>query len=208
GTRAGNLRQYIKNKPHKWGYKFFVIAGVSGYILDFIPYQGAITFEELKGSINEINQTESSFGVGAGIVIALSKSLHDPKNSVVFFDNYFAGLPLFIYLKDKMNIYSMGTLRANRIAGCPMETDKVLKNQGRGKYDYKVDKDKGLIIVKWVDNKVVLFGSTLYGIKPTSNVRRFSKSTKQKVDVECPAVIKAYNKHMGGVDTANALMGL
>ncbi|GLV45981.1 hypothetical protein CBL_02931 [Carabus blaptoides fortunei] len=188
GTRAGNLRQYIKNKPHKWGCKFFVIAGVSGYILDFIPYQGAITFEELKGSINEINETESSFGVGAGIVIALSKSIHDPKNSVVFFDNYFPGLPLFIYLQDKMNIYSMGTLRANRIAGCPMETDKVLKNQGRGKYDYKVDKDKGLIIVKWVDNKVVLFGSTLYGIKPTGNVRRFSKNTKQKVDVEMDCV--------------------
>lgn len=38
GTRAGNLRKCIKNKPHKWGYKFLVIAGVSGIILDFIPY--------------------------------------------------------------------------------------------------------------------------------------------------------------------------
>ncbi|KAJ8935865.1 hypothetical protein NQ314_012609 [Rhamnusium bicolor] len=186
GTRAGNLRQYIKNKPHKWGYKFFLIAGVSGYILDFIPYQGATTFDELKGSINEIGQVESDLGVGAGIIIALCKSLHDPCKAT-----------------DKMNIYSLGTLRGNRIAGCPIETDKVLKKQGKGKYDYKIDKDKGLIIVKWVDNKVVLFG-----IKPTDTVKRFSKSAKKKVDVECHSIIKNYNKYMAGVDTANALMGL
>lgn len=36
GTRAGNLLQYIKNKP-------FVMAGVRGYISDFIPYQGSST---------------------------------------------------------------------------------------------------------------------------------------------------------------------
>lgn len=208
GTRAGNLRQYIKNKPHKWGYKFFVIAGVSGYILDFIPYQGAGTFRELKGTVNELSQSECDMGVGAGIVIALSKSLHDANKATVFFDNYFASLPLFTYLKNNMNIYSLGTLRSNRIAGCPIETDKILLKQGRGQYDYKTDKGKGVIIVKWVDNKAVLLGSTLYGIEPKESVKRYSKTAKAKIDVDCPAIVKNYNKHMGGVDTANALMGL
>lgn len=147
-------------------------------------------------------------GVGAGIVIALSKSLHDPSNSIVFFDNYFAGLPLFMYLRDKMNIRSLGTLRSNRIAGCPIETDKVLQRQGRGNFDYKADTQKGLIIVKWVDNKPVLLGSTVHGIEPKETVKRFSKSAKTKIDVICPAIVKQYNRHMGGVDTANALMGL
>lgn len=208
GTRAGILRQNIKNKPHKWGYKFFVIAGVSGYILDFIPYQGANTFDQLKGSINEIGEEEANLGVGAGIVIALCKSIPDPSKATVFFDNYFASLPLFLYLKEELNIYSLGTLRSNRIGGCPIETDKVLQKLGRGKYDYKSDQDKGLIVVKWMDNKAVLVGSTLYGISPVSQVKRFSKTAKQKVDVECPSIIRNYNKHMGGVDTANALMGL
>nr|CAI5863886.1 unnamed protein product [Callosobruchus analis] len=99
GTRAGNLRQYIKNKPHKWGYKVFVIAGASGIILDFIPYQGSVTFTELKGTKNEVSAYESSLGVGASVVIALCRSLPDPANSVVYFDNYFSGLPLFNYLK-------------------------------------------------------------------------------------------------------------
>lgn len=208
GTRAGNLRQYIKNKPHKWGYKFFLIAGVSGYILDFIPYQGSLTFDQLKGSANEINEEETKLGVGAAIVIALCKSLHNPSDSTVYFDNYFSSLPLFVYLKDKMKILSLGTLRGNRIGGCPIETDKILSKQGRGKFDFKSDKEKGVIVVKWVDNKCVLLGSTLYGIEPKSTLKRYSKIVKEKVEVECPAIIRNYNKHMGGVDKANALMGL
>lgn len=208
GTRAGNLRQYVKNKPHKWGYKFFVIAGVSGYILDFIAYQGANTFQQLVGTQNELSQMECDMGVGAGVVIALAKSLHDPSKSALFFDNYFAGLPLFVYLKEHMDICSLGTLRSNRIAGCPIETDKILQKQGRGKYDFKTDKNKGIIVVKWVDNRSVLLGSTLCGIQPTDTVKRFSKDVKAKIDITCPALVKQYNKHMGGVDTANALMGL
>ena len=147
-------------------------------------------------------------GVGAGVVIALAKSLHEPDKSTLFFDNYFAGLSLFLYLKNEMNIYSLGTLRSNRIDGCPIETDKVLQKQGRGSFDFKSDKEKGIIIVKWIDNKAVLLGNTLYGVEPIESVKRFNKQKKKKVDVNCPTIIKQYNKHMGGVDTANALMGL
>lgn len=208
GTRGGNLRQYIKNKPHKWGYKFFVLAGVSGIIRDFIPYQGELTFIQLEGTKNELSEEEKSLGVGASAVISLCKSLPDPANSVIYFDNYFSSLQLFIYLKDNMNILSLGTLRSDRIAGCPIETDKILSKQGRGSFDYKADMNKGVIIIKWVDNKCVLLGSTLFGINPTCTVKRYSKVAKAKVDVVCPNLVKQYNKHMGGVDKANALMGL
>nr|CAH7715737.1 unnamed protein product [Callosobruchus chinensis] len=196
GTRAGNLRQYIKNKPHKWGYKVFVIAGVSGIILDVIPYQGSATFTELK------------VGVGASIVIALCRSLPDPANSVVYFDNYFSGLPLFNYLKHNMNIRSLGTLRPNRIGGCPIETDKILTKQGRGSFDFKTDVTQVVTVIKWVGNKCVLLGSTLYGVNPKSNAVRFSKAAGKKGAVTCPDIVNKYNKHMGGVDKANALVGL
>ena len=118
-------------------------------------------------------------GVGAGVVIALAKSLQEPDKSTLFFDNYFAGLSLFLYLKNKMNIYSLGTLRSNRIAGCPIETDKVLQKQRRGSFDFKSDKEKGIIIVKWIDNKAVLLGSTLYGVEPIESVKRFNKPKKK-----------------------------
>lgn len=71
GTRAGNLRQYIKNKPYKWGYKFFEIAGVSGIILDFIPYQGYETFGVLNHTKHELIEYDRSLVVGATDVIFL-----------------------------------------------------------------------------------------------------------------------------------------
>uniref|UniRef100_A0A8D0A1K3 PiggyBac transposable element-derived protein domain-containing protein n=1 Tax=Sander lucioperca TaxID=283035 RepID=A0A8D0A1K3_SANLU len=40
GTRAGNLRQYIANKPDKWGFKVFCRASSSGIIHDLLLYQG------------------------------------------------------------------------------------------------------------------------------------------------------------------------
>lgn len=72
-------------------------------------------------------------------------------------------------------------MRRNRIAGCPIETDKVLQKQGRGSFDYKLDKDKGLIIANWVDNKTVLLGSTTFGIEPVDNVKRYNKTARQKL---------------------------
>jgi hypothetical protein len=208
GTRAGNLRQYIQNKPHKWGFKIFVRAGVSGMIFDFIPHQRAERFDQLKGSKNELTEMERSLGVGPGVVIALCKTIHHPENSVVYFDNYFSNLQLFIYLKDEMNILSLGTIRSNRIGGCPVETDKVLIKFGRGTYDYKSDTAKGVLVVKWADNKCALLGSTYSGIEPLTSVKSYNKEQKRKMDVPCPSIILSYNKHMGGVDKANALMGL
>lgn len=51
-------------------------------------------------------------------------------------------------------------------------------------------------------------GSTLHGIEPTGTVKRFRKEEGSKVVITCPAIVKEYNKHMGGVDTASDLMGL
>src|SRR5882757_5113126 len=36
GKKAGSLRQYLPKKPKKWGFKFFVRAGVSGMVYDFV----------------------------------------------------------------------------------------------------------------------------------------------------------------------------
>lgn len=40
GTKAGKRRQYMKDKPNKWGFKNYVRAGVTGLIYDFILYGG------------------------------------------------------------------------------------------------------------------------------------------------------------------------
>lgn len=35
------LKQYIPKKPHKYGFKLFVLAGVSGFAYNFEFYTGA-----------------------------------------------------------------------------------------------------------------------------------------------------------------------
>ncbi|XP_061587448.1 uncharacterized protein LOC133452244 [Cololabis saira] len=45
GKTAGNLRQYIKSKPDKWGFKLFARAPEDGFIHDMVLYQGKTTLE-------------------------------------------------------------------------------------------------------------------------------------------------------------------
>ncbi len=39
---CSSLKQYIPKKPHKWGFKLFVLADKNGIVYDFIPYTGKI----------------------------------------------------------------------------------------------------------------------------------------------------------------------
>ena len=39
GRTAGNLRQYMKAKPKKWGYKLFCRSSKVGFIHDMLMYQ-------------------------------------------------------------------------------------------------------------------------------------------------------------------------
>nr|CAH7768903.1 unnamed protein product [Callosobruchus chinensis] len=61
-------------------------------------------------SISKTSHTNGVFVI-AGVSGIILDTLPDPANSVVYFDNYFSGLPLFNYLKHNMNIRSLGTLR-------------------------------------------------------------------------------------------------
>lgn len=51
---------------------------------------------------------------------------------------------------------------------------------------------------------MVSFLSTFVGSEPVSSIKRFDRKAKQKNEVPCPAVVKNYNIHMGGVDLLDA----
>ncbi|XP_045505567.1 putative nuclease HARBI1 [Colias croceus] len=77
GKKAGYRKQYVKNKPKKWGYKIFVRAGVSGFVYDLIIYGGEDTFR-----LANLSPVESSFGLGAKIVVALCKTILNPAYNI------------------------------------------------------------------------------------------------------------------------------
>ena len=67
------MRQYMPNKPHKWGFKIWGRSGVSGYLYDFDTYQG---------KTNDIDT--HNLGVSAGVVIKMASSLPDGHHFKLF----------------------------------------------------------------------------------------------------------------------------
>lgn len=126
------------------------------------------------------------------------------------FDNYFSTLDLAIHLRDECGIFSLGTIRQNRLKGYDkvLMSDKSSKKKGIGSYCQVVDNTNKIAIVKWYESKVVTLISTYANAYPVGKIKRYSKEMKARVDVDCPELIKHYNNHTGGVDLADMMVAL
>ena len=202
GTRAGNLRQYMPDKPSsKWGFKLFVLAGASGMTYDFIPYCGTNTFEE-----EHLSEEVSGMGLGASAVISLCKNIREPSKTTVTFDNFYTSIHLIAYLRDQLQLNSLGTVKRGRTLDCPLTDAKAFLNQGRGSIESFTDKDN-VVVLQWAD-KAVCLASSYVGVEPVSTIKRYSKDHHAKIDVPCPKAVLQYNKSMGGVDLGDMFMAL
>ncbi|XP_067300961.1 piggyBac transposable element-derived protein 2-like [Pseudorasbora parva] len=190
------MKQYIKNKPHKWGIKVFTRAGVTGLVYDFEVYTG-------KGTVTN----ERGLGVAGEVVLRLVSEVPKGLNYKCFFDNWFTSPELIVELK-KMGILTVATINRNRLRGCTLKSDKELSKAGRGAYEVKYEKTSGMSIVKWYDNKAVLLASSFIGPEPVERCRRWSKEKKEYVEVDRPHIVKVYNHNMGGVDLADMFAAL
>ncbi|PNF29808.1 hypothetical protein B7P43_G10576 [Cryptotermes secundus] len=145
--------------------------------------------------------------MSGSVVLRLVDDLPKYQNHKLFVDNWFASYDLPVELK-KLGIYMVATLRKNRLAGCCLQTDASLKKRGRGSYDYRVETNENVILLKWFDNKAVHLIYSNKSQKPIENVRRWSVSSKQYVNVPRPAIVNEYNTFMGGVDLHDMLLQL
>jgi Transposase IS4 len=102
------------------------------------------------------------------------------------------------------------TVRTNRVINCNVISDAELRKRGRGSYAEKVTTVDGisLSLVRWFDNRPVTFLSTLVGAQPVMSTSRGNKSSHAQEQVPCPKVVQIYNRHMGGVDLLDSLIGL
>ena len=205
GKTAGNLRQYIKTKPTKWGYKLFCRASDDGFIHDMIIYQGKTTFPAHPEPLEE---AEKAMPMSNQVVSVLARSMSPKRLRAIYADNFFTSINLVRHLQS-LNCRYTGTARENRIGKpCLTSTDAMNKSTtARGTVEY-CSSDDGILALKWKDNKVVTMLTNDLGVEPMSTVKRYSKKTKQKEDVECPSVIKNYNANMGGVDKSDMLVQL
>ena len=192
--KRGGIRQYNPKKPKKWEFKMFVRAGQSGMMYYFFLYAGN----------DSANKTDFS---AANVVLRLSEEIPQHQNFKLCFDNFFCNLPLCLELKS-LGILTTATIRANRIAGCPLKCEKDLKKEGRGSTSYRFDANSGIVLVRWFDNKSVQLVSTYSSPATSGTVKRWDQSSKRHILVPCPEIVKDYNSAMRGVDLADMLIAL
>ncbi|KAI3652734.1 hypothetical protein MP228_002159 [Amoeboaphelidium protococcarum] len=176
-----HFKQYMKDKPTKWGIKVFVLAdSVVPYVVQFKIYTG-------KGG-------EYGTGLSSGVVLDLISKIRT-KNVKLYMDNYYTSTELFRALLDK-KVYACGTFQKNR-KGFPKEMAKQVEKMERGGFLWAVS--NGLMATSWKDKKVVTALTNFHKSGEATPVRRYDKKGKP-LELQRPAIIQDYNQYMNGVD--------
>ena len=189
-------KQYIQNKPFKFGYNLRVAVTPLGYGIQFYPYAG-------KGD-NYIKD----IGLGGTVVMTLTSKLPtvpDLHYHAVI-DNLFTSPSLLRVLKES-GIAATGKVQSNRTKKATLQAVDDMKKQARGISDVVKDKKSNVNLVHWKDNKVVRVASTLYGKEPMKRTRRYIKDQGGRVEIDQPNAISFYSKTMGGVERMDQSIG-
>lgn len=192
------LKQYIKGKPIRFGYKLWALCGSNGYCYKFDLYSGKSTSAEGSNSQQPL---------GSRVVMDLLKCVEDPNSHIIFFDNFFNSHKLLKDLRE-MGFRATGTMRKNRVAYCPLQSDAALQKMQRGSFDWFFDVKNKVTILKWHDNTCVTLGTNCDFIEPLQTVSRRKKGQETPQVINQPLAIHNYNKFMDGVDKHDWLLEL
>ena len=186
-----SMKQCIRGKPIRFGYKQWVLATPLGYAIYLSPYQGAAA------------GYDKTLGLGHSVVVDLVSQLPPSLPFHVFIDNFFTGMSLLQDLTER-GLGATGTVRTNRIDKCPL---KQISKEERGAFDYRSSADGSITVCCWMDNSVVTMASNVHGVFPLQKVQRWSAKETKRINVDQPGMVKAYNKGMGGVDRMDQNVG-
>lgn len=191
--RSG-IRQYMRDKVVKWGYKLWVLAdSETGYTVQFSVYTGK-------------REAPSARGLAFDVVTRLCKDYLD-QGYVVFLDNFYTSTNLFIHLLERRTL-ACGTTRKDR-RGFPVELKDTNWEKKAKRGDVRWLRDQGVLYLQWKDRRVVNMMSTAH----TANKFVLSKRRKKvgnswtEISVKKPMLIHEYNKGMLGVDKSDQLIG-
>ena len=194
GKYGAFIKQSIRMKPIRCGYKIWCLNSPLGYLVDFKVYEGA------SGRVTDNVHT---FGLGAGVFLDLVDR-GVPKNDdgeiktfLLAIDNFFTSFGLIAQCSIR-KIPVVGTIRSDHLKGAPIPPKKEMEKKNRGVISASFNED--LCVLSWKDNGVVNIASNAYGVNPIQKVSRWNRSTKQVVQVDMPYAAHKYNKVMGGTD--------
>lgn len=180
------IKQYMKDKPIKWGYKVFKLCDAeTAYVYRLQIYTGKQD-RNVDGGL--------SYAVSMAMVEGLTG-----QNRTLYCDNWYTGVKLFKDLRAK-GTSACGTVRTNR-KEFPSAVAQVKKLE-RGE-SYSVQRDH-MVASVWYDKRPVYLLSTAHNATGPHTVRRHTGSGNYSL-VPCPPALKAYTTHMGAVDRSDRL---
>lgn len=188
------LKQYMRDKPTKWGLKFFVLADVNGYTVDYKLYSG-------KGS------SVSGKGLSFDVVAELVNKDYLGSGYIVYCDNYYTSPLLFRHLTQQ-GFGACGTYRQGRV-GVPKTMVNALNTKSK-RGSIRWIREGELLFVKWMDTREVSMCTTVHPVYTGESVLRWQKNCNgknERIPVPRPTAVGEYNKYMGGVDTSDQMLG-
>lgn len=189
-----SFKQYMKDKPTKWGLKFFVLADCNGYAVDFRLYTGKA-------------RESSGNGLSFDVVTSLVNREYLGTGYIVYCDNFYTSPQLFRHL-GLQGFGACGTYRPGKVGAPQTEKNALTRRSPRGSIRWIRDGD--LLFVKWMDTREVSMCTNVHSVHSGETVLRWKKNGEgsyEQVPVPRPTVVAEYNRYMGGVDTSDQMIG-
>ena len=193
-----SFKQYIRNKPTKWGFKLWCLCNASnGYTVKFSVYRGK-TGEVVSGN-----------GLGYDVVFRLMEKYLDQGYSL-YVDNFYTS-PILASDLFARKTHITGTLDRTR-KGVPWEVGQMyekMKAKSSQRGDGLYTRDDKIVYTTWKDTKCICVLSTVHPGYSDSTVKRNAKDSSghhEKRDVPIPLPVFHYNQQMGGVDRSDQLI--
>ncbi|XP_049517028.1 piggyBac transposable element-derived protein 4-like [Dermacentor silvarum] len=190
--RSG-IRQYMRDKIVKWGYKLWVLAdSQTGYSIQFYVYAGK-------------RETPSASGLAFDVVTQLCNNYLE-QGYVIYMDNFYTSASLFAHLLEHKTL-ACGTTRKDRRC-FPAELKDMSWEKKAKRGDVRWLRQNNILYLQWKDKKVVHMMSTAH----TAN-KHVSATRKERrggvwsmTQIEKPLLIDEYNSGMLGVDKSDQLI--
>ena len=141
--------------------------GISDVVYDFEVYTG----KNNKKKDNEIQGT-----LMVKVVYRITWTRPTNKNNKILFDNFFSSIALLKLLK-KERLLSVATLRKDRLknAGKFLNSQKELKKRNWRSFDYILDYNSGITIMRWFENNSMELISNYVGNSLEEPARRWDR---------------------------------
>ena len=193
--RSG-IRQYMKDKPTKWGLKLWVLADSdNGYTIDFNVYIA-------KAAAGET----SDEGLGYDVMMKLMQP-YLGQGYHLYLDNFYTSNKLVSDLYSQ-GTPSTGTVKVNR-RGFPecLKDTKVWARKGK-RGDLRWIRHSPVLTLQWIDSKPVSLLTSLYSANDQVTCKRRTKQhgVYSELTLPQPLAIHEYNQYMNGVDRSDQML--